>query len=377
VIDHLHPQRLAYNEVEWCTIKLKLIFEKVCKNSIFSLRTGEPVEYDIDYYRSLIDGGYVKDNDLWVFWMKTDSYLPFEDIENLHKVCKELNLDESKVVFINCDLNLDKNYDEWFKESEFDKKINCFGFSWYLLSDKENLIKNIGYNPYKFVKYQDREVLPSKKFINLNGNINKPREYILDRLEKFKNFGYISDLNKGISLDSFLTKEKILKNIKDGNEAFTEKKQPAPSTDLLNYFHKDSYFSIVQESGGGWEAFDQDKISAHFSEKITKPLYYGHPFILIGWKNSLKFLKEMGFKTYDDIFDESYDELETWEERTKAVWKEIKRVLTLPDEKFYKKFNKVQETVIYNQKRFFAYDGYVDDFITKLMKIYEKTNIPI
>jgi hypothetical protein len=51
--------------------------------------------------------------------------------------------------------------------------------------------------------------------------------------------------------------------------------------------------------------------------------------------------------------------------------------LTLPDEKFYKKFNKVQETVIYNQKRFFAYDGYVDDFITKLMKIYEKTSIPI
>jgi len=87
----------------------------------------------------------------------------------------------------------------------------------------------------------------------------------------------------------------------------------------------------------------------------------------------LKFLKEMGFKTYDDIFDESYDELETWEERTRAVWKEIERVLTLPDKEFYEKFDKVQKKVIYNQKRFFAYDGYVDDFITKLMKIYEST----
>ena len=37
MIDHLHPQRLAYNEVEWCTTKLKLLFEKVCKNSIFVL----------------------------------------------------------------------------------------------------------------------------------------------------------------------------------------------------------------------------------------------------------------------------------------------------------------------------------------------------
>ena len=358
MIDHLHPQRLAYNEVEWCTTKLKLLFEKVCKNSIFVLGGGGNTEYDIDYYRSLIDGSYVKDTDLWVFWMKTESHSPNE-IRELHTVCEELKLDESKVVFINGDLNLDKNYDT---------KFNCIGFPWYLLNDKENLIKNKGYNPYKFVKYQDRGTLPSKRFINLNGNINKPREYILDKLEKFKNLGYISDLSKGISIDVSLTKEELLENKKDGNARFLD-----PNMNVLDFFHKDSYFSIVQESAGGWEAFDDDKICAYFTEKITKPLYYGQPFILIGFKKSLKFLKEMGFETYDDIFDESYDEMETWEERTRAVWKEIERVLTLPDKEFYEKFDKVQEKVIYNQKRFFAYDGYVDDFITKLMKIYEST----
>ena len=78
MIDHLHSQRLAYNEVEWCTTKLKLLFETVCKNSIFVLGGGGNVEYDIDYYRSLIDGGYVKDNDLWIFWMKTESHSPNE-----------------------------------------------------------------------------------------------------------------------------------------------------------------------------------------------------------------------------------------------------------------------------------------------------------
>ena len=78
MINHLHPQRLVYNEVEWCTTKLKLLFEKVCKNSIFVLRGGGNVEYDIDYYKSLIEGGYVKDNDLWIFWMKTESHSPNE-----------------------------------------------------------------------------------------------------------------------------------------------------------------------------------------------------------------------------------------------------------------------------------------------------------
>jgi len=362
MIDHLHPQRLVYNEVEWCTIKLKLLFEKICKNSIFVLQGGGWNKFDIDYYRSLIDGGHVKDTDLWIFWMKTESHSPNE-IRELHTVCEELKLDESKVVFINGDLSLDKNYDT---------KFNCIGFPWYLLNDKENLIKNKGYNPYKFVKYQDRKVLPSKKFINLNGNINKPREYILDRLEKFKNFGYISDLSKGITLDTLLTEEELLKNKADGNASFLE-----PSDNPLDFFHNDSYFSIVQESGGGWEAFDEDKICGYFTEKITKPLFYGQPFIVIGFKNSLKFLKEMGFKTYDDVFDESYDGLETWEERTKFVWKEIEKILNLPDNEFNILFDKVEDNVIYNQTRFFAYDGYVDDLITKLMKIYEKTSISV
>ena len=227
------------------------------------------------------------------------------------------------------------------------------------------MIKNKGYNPYKFVKYQDRKVLPSKKFINLNGNINKPREYILDKLERFKNIGYISDLSKGITLDVSLTQKELLENLAGGNARFLD-----PNMNVLDFFHNDSYFSIVQESGGGWEAFDQDKICGYFTEKITKPLYYGQPFIVIGFKNSLKFLKEMGFETYDDIFDESYDELETWEERTKHVWYQVERLLKLSKEELKKMFEKVEDKILFNQERFFSYDGHVDNFITELEELY-------
>mgnify|MGYP000498208004 CR=1 FL=1 len=57
----------------------------------------------------------------------------------------------------------------------------------------------------------------------------------------------------------------------------------------------------------------------------------------------------------------------------KYIAKFIKSVKNVSYKEFYEKFDKVQEKVIYNQKRFFAYDGYVDDLITKLMKIYEST----
>lgn len=358
-----HPQRLSYNTVKWTTTKLKVVFDRVCKNSIFDLSSGDAVFYDVDYYRSLIDGGHVKDTDLWIFWMKHEApcFFTFEDIKNLHKACKELNLDESKVVFINGDMNLDKNYYEWFKNSGFDKPINCIGFPWYFLHDREDLKSNL----YKFIKYQDREVQPSKKFICLNGTYNKSRKYILDKLERntdYKESGYISDLSRGIKLDKISI-----------NKLVGEDRNDEPSVFLLDDFHKDSYFSIVNEASGGWEAFNQDDIHAYFTEKITKPLYYGHPFILIGWKNSLKFLKEMGFETYDDIFDESYDELETWKERTISAWKEIEKILSLPDDDFYHIFEEIQDRVIYNQQRFFNYDGYIDDFISKLMGISNAT----
>ena len=353
-----HPQRLAYNEVNWTTTKLKLLFRKICSNTIFSLRSGEPVSYDIEYYKSLINRGFVADTDLWIFWMKHEAYLPFEDIENLHKVCKELNLDESKVVFINCDLNLDKNYDEWFRESGFDKPINCFGFSWYFLQDKQDLEKNL----YEYVKYQDREILPNKKFICLNGTYNKSRKYIIDKLENFKEEGYISDLSRGIQLDNIPIKELV-----------GEDRSDEPSVFLLEDFHKDSYFSIVNEAGGAWESFDEDKISAFFTEKITKPLYYGQPFILIGWKNSYEVLKEWGFETYDEIFDISYDSLETWEERTIGAWKQIEKILTLPKDEFCGIFEEVQDKVIYNQQRFFNYDGYTEDFVSELVRISNAT----
>ena len=354
-----HPQRLEY-QMYWVTPKLKKVFDRVCKNSIFILNSGKPVEYDIDYYRSLISGGHVNDNNLWVFWMKHEAYLPFEsDIRNLHKVCKELDLDESKIVFVNSDLNLHNNYTEWFGETDFEKPINCIGFSWYFLHDRENLIDGLGNNPYEFMRYKDREKLPSKKFICLNGTKNRPRQYIINKLEKYKDDGYLSDLSRGIKIDNISM-----------NKLVGTQRSDEPSVFRLEDFHKDSYFSIVNEAGGGWEANNNDKILSFFSEKITKPLYYGHPFILIGFKNSLKVLRDMGFKTYDDVFDESYDELETWKERTKHVHYQVERLLKLSKKELKKIFEKVEDKILFNQERFFGYDGYVDDFITELEELY-------
>ena len=48
----------------------------------------------------------------------------------------------------------------------------------------------------------------------------------------------------------------------------------------------------------------------HLTEKTFKPIAMGMPFIIVGTKGSLSYLKDYGFKTFEGIWDESYDDAE-------------------------------------------------------------------
>lgn len=43
------------------------------------------------------------------------------------------------------------------------------------------------------------------------------------------------------------------------------------------------------------------------TEKTFKPIQYQHPFMVYGQQNTLKFLHNLGFETFENLFDESYD----------------------------------------------------------------------
>ena len=57
----------------------------------------------------------------------------------------------------------------------------------------------------------------------------------------------------------------------------------------------------------------------YFSEKIFKSITMAQPFILLAKSNSLKKLKELGFKTFSDFWDESYDTEENDDIRFKKI----------------------------------------------------------
>lgn len=79
-------------------------------------------------------------------------------------------------------------------------------------------------------------------------------------------------------------------------------------------------FSLVAETQGSGKTF--------VSEKIYKPLAYGHPFVACGTKGMLKLLKLQGFETFSPVIDESYDDLDD-KSRYKKLQEELDRLYDL------------------------------------------------
>ena len=65
------------------------------------------------------------------------------------------------------------------------------------------------------------------------------------------------------------------------------------------------------------------------TEKTFRAIAHGHPFIIVGPNGFLGKLRELGFKTFDGILDESYDNIANHRHRLDAIVNEIKRLCNL------------------------------------------------
>lgn len=73
--------------------------------------------------------------------------------------------------------------------------------------------------------------------------------------------------------------------------------------DPLTNFYQDILVDVVVESHVTGDTFFP-------TEKTTRPMWLKKPFILFGTKNYLDYLHQMGFRTFADFWDESYDGFE-------------------------------------------------------------------
>jgi len=109
--------------------------------------------------------------------------------------------------------------------------------------------------------------------------------------------------------------------------------------------------------------FDTKKV--HLTEKVFKPIVMRQPFILFAGPGSLEYLKSYGFKTFESLWDESYDYIENAESRYKQIIKLIFEINQLPKEQFNSLMIKAKEIVEYNHNHFFS-DNFENQLLTEL-----------
>jgi len=98
--------------------------------------------------------------------------------------------------------------------------------------------------------------------------------------------------------------------------------------------------------------FNKNKIQ--LTEKILRPIACGKPFILVSDKESLKYLKSYGFKTFEYLIDESYDLIENSKDRLYAIVETMKKISNLPKKEKNQLFFEMHKIAEYNKKWFFS-----------------------
>ena len=102
---------------------------------------------------------------------------------------------------------------------------------------------------------------------------------------------------------------------------------PSPNASVAEFFN-DTYISLVSETttGNAPEKEDGTGLHAFLTEKTFKCFYFRHPFIIWGYPNTLKIIRDLGYQTFSPWINEEYDKIEGYYDRMGAVIQEVIRI---------------------------------------------------
>lgn len=279
--------------------------------------------------------------------------------------------------------------EKWRIDSDLPENSIYFVTGNYLI---ENIVKEKGlkyqgrpihyFEPWN--KYEDNEIVKFKPiddkflFLSYNRNPRPQRIQFLLLLLKEKLF------NKGlISLNNLIYPAMPDDNLDDYNYL----KDNAPfiidhrydltfnlACNITKEDYERTFISMVTES-----LVDDETL--FFSEKIWKPIMVGHPFLIYGNQYTLRYLKSLGYKTFDKWIDESYDEIYDRVHRAQKIVIELKKfedktveeLMVIRDEmEEVCKFNKEHYNILYDKK--YGEDNINKDLENIFIEVWEDIN---
>jgi hypothetical protein len=252
-------------------------------------------------------------------------------------------LDRKKDDYLKSDF-LDWIYD-YILENELDNSIQI----WTGVLNIKKLIpkkyNKIVYPKIRFSNYPhkstDYAFLNERKFDNrfsfVAGRLTAKPERV-EIFNFFKNNNLLNDSTYAfntIDIDSAYS-TKYLEDISIGNKM--------RRNDKISYsrygemFFSKSFLHLTIESR--WISYIHG-MYGFISEKIFRPINSMNPFIVAAYPNFIKKLHELGFKTFDRWWDESYDMEEDDEKRLNMIFTLLKEISEKPMDELEKIYNEM------------------------------------
>lgn len=123
-------------------------------------------------------------------------------------------------------------------------------------------------------------------------------------------------------------------------------------------YYENTYFSVVTETN----YFKYLGEGVLISEKLFKCIYLKHPFIAVSRPYTLKYLRTLGYQTFDPIINESYDEEENDCNRLMMIVDEIKRLCNLDERELNIFLDKAREINEFNYTVLQQKDKFLTDY---------------
>ena len=109
-----------------------------------------------------------------------------------------------------------------------------------------------------------------------------------------------------------------------------------------NFLHRSLIYVITETVG--------DYPYPYFSEKTWKAMVTGCPFMMVNACNSLAKLRDFGFKTFANWWDESYDTKSTVADRIEAMTEVLKSLSRMPINELQNLRAQIEPTIKHNQQ---------------------------
>lgn len=198
---------------------------------------------------------------------------------------------------------------------EWNKVINIPEWFWYY--------ESLWYEMLGYHNYIPQRTHQQKLFLMPIRRIKPGRDMIYTELKDLLDNAVWSYVERGVELPNY----------------------PDDAKEDQRYFDPEWYnstlFSIVNEDSN-----DNDPLI--WTEKTCKPIAFYHPFILVAQQGVLEMIKDAGFETFPELFDESYDQMPLLSDRVNCVVEQVRHFDASALES-----NTVQEKLVFNHNRFF------------------------